>query len=460
MKNEILRNLPRIDKLLNEDKTKKLICQYGKENTKLALQEILGGIRENVKIGIIENAIDEEEIIQNTEKSLEIKYKENLKNIINGTGVIIHTNLGRAILSKEAIDKIIKISNTYSNLEFNLENGKRGSRYSHIEELLKELTGAESGLVVNNNAAAVLLVLNEITNDKEVIVSRGELVEIGGSFRIPSVMKMAGAILKEVGTTNRTHLKDYEEIIDSEKTGALIKIHSSNFKIVGYTKEVTSKELASLGVKYDIPTIEDLGSGALIDLSKFGIEEKTVRSTIKDGIDIVTFSGDKLLGGPQAGIIVGKKVYIDRIKKNQLLRALRVDKFTLAALEETLKVYLNEERAYSKIPILNMISLDKEVLKTNLNIVIEELINIKNMECDIELVEDYVGGGTLPTYKLEGYGLVIKLKDEKIARLEKYLRNYDPPIIGRIKDEKFIIHARTLQKDDLKIIKEALITFK
>lgn len=459
MKNEILRSLPRVDNLLEKDEIKKIIDIYGKENVKIALRSSLDTVRENVKKGIIEHSIEETDIIEDTKKKLEIKYRDHLKNIINGTGVIIHTNLGRAILSKEALEKIIKISSTYSNLEFNLEEGKRGSRYSHIEELLKELTGAESALVVNNNAAAVLLVLNEITKGKEVVVSRGELIEIGGSFRIPSVMEMAGTSLKEIGTTNRTHLRDYEEAIDSEKTGALIKIHSSNFKIIGYTKEVTSKELASLGVKYSIPTIEDLGSGAIIDLGKFGIEEKTVKSVIKDGIDIVTFSGDKLLGGPQAGIIVGKKKYIDKIKKNQLLRALRVDKFTLAALEETLKIYLCEEKAYSSIPVLNMISLDKDMLKINLSSIVDELNSIQNMKCTIELVEDYVGGGTLPTYKLEGYGIAIQLQNSKISNLEKYLRSYNPPIIGRIKDEKFIIHGRTLQKNELKIIKEAILAF-
>lgn len=458
MKNNMFRNLPRMDHTLENPMLKDVIDKYGKENVKKELQITLNTIREGIKNETIDFLPSEEYVVVDAIKNLNLRYKQNLKKVINGTGVIIHTNLGRSILSQNAIDRIIQISSSYSNLEFDIKEGRRGSRYEHVEDILKILTGAESALVVNNNASAVLLVLNEITKSKEVIVSRGELIEIGGSFRIPSVMELAGAILKEVGTTNRTHLHDYEDAIDIEKTGALIKIHSSNFKIIGYTKEVSSSELASLGEKYNIPTIEDLGSGALIDLSNLGINEKKVKNVINDGIDIVMFSGDKLLGGPQAGIIVGKKEYIDRLKKNQLLRALRVDKFTLAALEGTLENYLNE-KSYLKIPIFKMINLDKSVIYNRLVSFVESLKDIPNIKCEIADVEDFVGGGTLPTYKLEGKGIYIKLSDGKITRLENYLRNYSTPIIGRIHEDRFILHGRTLQETDFRIIKEALSAF-
>lgn len=458
MKNDIFRNLPRMDHTLENPMLENVIVKYGKENVKKALQATLNTVREEIKNGNIDFLPSEEYIVLDAIKNLNWTYKQNLKKVINGTGIIIHTNLGRSILSKNAIDRIVEISSSYSNLEFDIKEGHRGSRYVHVENLLKILTGAESALVVNNNASAVLLVLNELTKSKEVIVSRGELIEIGGSFRIPSVMELAGATLKEVGTTNRTHLSDYENAIDTEKTGALIKIHSSNFKIIGYTKEVSSSELASLGKKYNVPTIEDLGSGALIDLSNLGIDEKRVKDVINDGIDIAMFSGDKLLGGPQAGIIVGKKEYIDRLKKNQLLRALRVDKFTLAALEGTLENYLNE-KSYLKIPIFKMINLDKSEIYKNLISFADSIKEIPNIKCDVADVEDFVGGGTLPTYKLEGKGLSIQLINGKINRLENYLRNYSTPIIGRVHEDKFILHGRTLQDNDFITIKEALNAF-
>ncbi len=276
---------------------------------------------------------------------------------------MIHTNLGRSLLAKEAIENVIKVSENYSNLEYDLKQGKRGSRYSHVEELIKKVTGAEAAMVVNNNAAAVMLALNTLCEEKEAIVSRGQLVEIGGSFRVPDVMKFSRAHLVEVGTTNRTHLYDYENNIN-ENTGVLLKVHTSNFKIMGFTEEVSSEEMVQLGEKYKLPVMEDIGSGTLVDFSKYGFTyEPTVQSSLEKGVDVVTFSGDKMLGGPQAGIIVGKKKYIDKMKKNQLTRALRIDKMTLAALEGTLKYYIDEKEAIENIPTLNMILSSKEIHK-------------------------------------------------------------------------------------------------
>ncbi|MGL4876361.1 MAG: L-seryl-tRNA(Sec) selenium transferase [Clostridium sp.] len=456
MKKELLRSLPKMDKLLEEEYIKTSIDRFGRENIVKELRKII----ENFRKAILNDEIHKEIKINEVFKILDIKLKENytgsFQNVVNGTGVIIHTNLGRSLLSKKAIDNIIKVSTNYNNLEYDVDSGKRGSRYNHIEKLLTHLTGAEGALVVNNNAAAVLLVLSEIAKGKESIVSRGELVEIGGSFRIPDVMEMSGSKLKEVGTTNRTHLFDYEKAI-SEETGALVKIHSSNFKIIGYTSEVSSKEIAKLGENYNIPTIEDLGSGALVNLERFRISEKTVESVVKDGIDIITFSGDKLLGGPQAGIIVGKKEYIERIKKNQLLRALRVDKFTLAALEGTLLDYLNEENAYKHIPTLNMINKDILELEHKGKEFINRLKKASS-KLKIELIkdEDYVGGGTLPTYILDGLSLEFKSEFLTANDLDKIFRANEYPIVGRIKNDRYRLSLRTLKLEDIDIIEELI----
>ena len=273
-----------------------------------------------------------------------------LRPLINATGIIIHTNLGRSLLSKRAIENICSISNRYSNLEYDLSNGKRGKRYSHIKEILREITGAEDAIVVNNNAAAVLLSLNTIAKGKEVIVSRGELVEIGGSFRIPDVMASSGAVMREVGTTNKTHLRDYEDAVN-ENTALLLKVHTSNYRIIGFTADVPVADIAAIGAERGIPTMFDLGSGCLIDLSRYGIDgEPNARDIIKAGVDIVSFSGDKLLGGPQGGVIAGKKHIIERLEKNPLTRALRIDKLTLAALEATLMEYRDEQKAVENIP--------------------------------------------------------------------------------------------------------------
>ncbi|MGL5417067.1 MAG: L-seryl-tRNA(Sec) selenium transferase [Clostridium sp.] len=456
MKKELLRSLPKMDKLLEENSIKKNIESFGRKNIVKELRKIIEECRSEILNGNVHNIITIGEVLSRLNKILKKNYTGSLCSVVNGTGVIIHTNLGRSLLSEKAIQNIIKVSTSYNNLEYDINLGKRGSRYNHIEKLLVHLTGAEGALVVNNNAAAVLLVLGEMARGKESIVSRGELVEIGGSFRIPDVMEMSGSKLKEVGTTNRTHLSDYENAI-SEETGALVKVHSSNFKIIGYTSEVSSKEISKIGEKYNIPTIEDLGSGALVNLERFKISEKTVRSVVEDGIDIVTFSGDKLLGGPQAGIIVGKKEYIERLKKNQLLRALRVDKFTLAALEGTLIDYLNEEKAYKNIPTLNMIDKDNLELEHIGKEVINRLKN-SSSKLKIELIkdEDYVGGGTLPTYVLEGRSIEFESETRSANEIDKIFRKNKYPIIGRVKNDKYRLSLRTLRQEDIDIIEEAV----
>ena len=384
-----------------------------------------------------------------------------LKRVINATGVVIHTNLGRSPLSEKAIEEIVKVAKYYSNLEFDLKEGKRGSRYVHVEEILKEITQAEGALVVNNNAAAVLISLNTLAYGKEVIVSRGELVEIGGSFRIPEVMKWAGCILKEVGTTNKTHLFDYENAI-TENTALLLKVHRSNFEIVGFTKEVSLEELVNLGKRFGIPVMKDLGSGCFVDFSEYGMKkELTVQEVLKAGVDIVTFSGDKLLGGPQAGIILGKKELIEKIKKNPLNRALRIDKLTLAGLEATLRLYRDKALAIEHIPVLKMIFTPKEKLHKKAKYLLRKLKELKLKNFNFKVVEtiNKTGGGALPTLDLISYAVAVESNFSPQA-VQKTLRENDPPIITRIDEDKLLIDVRCLFDKDYEEIIKAFKKFK
>jgi L-seryl-tRNA(Ser) seleniumtransferase len=399
-----------------------------------------------------------EEYLQNLmEKVFEEYETPSLKRVVNATGVVIHTNLGRSPLCDKAIQEIVKVAKFYSNLEFDLLQGKRGSRYVHVEEILKEITGAEAALVVNNNAAAVLISLNTLAFGKEVIVSRGELVEIGGSFRIPEVMKWAGCILKEVGTTNKTHLSDYEKAI-TENTALLLKVHKSNFAIVGFTKEVSTQELVELGKKYRLSVMEDLGSGCFVDFSKYGYKkEPTVQEVLKTGADIVTFSGDKLLGGPQAGIIVGKKEFIEKIRKNPLNRALRIDKLTLAGLEATLRLYRDEALAIEHIPALKMILAKETELKKKARLLCRKLSRLEIPEFEFKVVKTTgkTGGGALPTLELPSYAVGVYSSKFSYQELQKILRENKPPIIVRIEEDTLLIDVRCLFDEDYSIILEA-----
>lgn len=403
----------------------------------------------------------EESYLESLMKEIFKEYETpSLRRVINATGVVIHTNLGRAILSKKAIDEIVKVAKYYSNLEFDLKEGKRGSRYVHVEEILREITQAESALVVNNNAAAVLISLNTLACGKEVIVSRGELVEIGGSFRIPEIMKWAGCILKEVGTTNKTHLFDYENAIN-ENTALLLKVHKSNFEMVGFTKEVSLEELINLGKKFGIPVMKDLGSGCFVDLSKYGFKkEPTVQEVLKAGVDIVTFSGDKLLGGPQAGIILGRKDFIEKIKKNPLNRALRIDKLTLAGLFATLKLYRDEILAIEHIPVLKMILTPKEALKKKARYLLKKLKELELRDFKFKIVEtiNRTGGGALPTLDLISYAVAVESSFSP-QNLQKMLRENEPPIITRIEENRLLIDVRCLLDEDYIEIIEAFKKF-
>jgi len=451
----LLRKLPKIDELLKEDIVSEKMKSILRPLVIDALRETIDKFRNDILNQKLED-FEREDILNYFTYLVEEKNTPRLKKVINGTGVIIHTNLGRSLLPREAVQNVLTASENFNNLEYNLENGERGSRYSHVEDIIKKITGAEAAMVVNNNAAAVMLVLSTLCKDKEAIVSRGQLVEIGGSFRVPDVMTFSGAKLVEVGTTNRTHLYDYENNI-SEDTGVLLKVHTSNFKIMGFTEEVSIEELVELGRKHHIPVVEDIGSGVLIDFSKYGFTyEPTVQESLKKGIDVVTFSGDKMLGGPQAGIIAGKKEYIDRIKKNQLTRALRIDKMTLAALEGTLKYYLDEQQAVLNIPTLYMILSSKEEHK-------KRAVRLKNklkkavphVEINIDADFSMVGGGSMPTEKIQTYVLKIKNNKYTAKQLEDKLRKNNTPIIVRICNEEVILDLRTIFDRDFDTITEA-----
>lgn len=381
-----------------------------------------------------------------------MKRRPSLEPVINGTGVILHTNLGRSLLSPAIKDYINRIMFSYSNLEYNLQEKRRGLRYHHVEKVLRELTGAEDVLVVNNNAAAVMLTLDTLVPSKEVIVSRGELVEIGGSFRIPEIITKGGGTLHEVGTTNKTHLSDYQAALN-EDTGAILKVHTSNYRIIGFTERPSTAELQQLAEVADIPMINDLGSGLFIDLSKYGLPKEPLIQEAVANSDIVTFSGDKLLGGPQAGIIAGKHSLIEKIKSNQLLRALRVDKLTLAALEATLDLYRNPKRAVREIPTLRMITLEMDELTRCANDLANKLNTVNGLSVKVIPGSSQVGGGSFPGYEIPTALVSVQLpEDYSATRFEQLLRTGPIPIIARLEHDQILLDVRTLQAGDTEII--------
>lgn len=461
-----LKNIASVDELLNDRRIIPYLKRYNRKFVVDVLREATDQIRQQLRCG--EEAQTREEITERiclvvTHKIARLT-QGTLQQVINGTGVVLHTNLGRAPLSDQALRYLRQIASHYNNLEMDLEKGERGSRYVHVEDLLKRLTGAEAALVVNNNAAAVLLGLNTLAQDREVIVSRGQLVEIGGAFRIPEVMKLSGAVLREVGTTNKTYLNDYEAAI-TERTGLLFAAHTSNYKIEGFTSEVSLDEMVKLGRHYHLPVMHDLGSGILFDPRKWGLgAEPTVQECIQKGTDIVTFSGDKLLGGPQAGILAGKKEYIEAMKKNQLTRALRVDKLTIAALEATLIEYLTGFPDQN-LPVIRMLSVSPEELKSraeSLARLLDETLSPLDLSAQVRTreVEDMVGGGAYPTYRLPGYGVEIKWQGSTLDAVVRYLRRQDPAVLTRKQEDCMLISVRTLldgEEDQLaKQISQAL----
>lgn len=451
---EYLRKIPAVTIILQQPEIAFLVDQYTHGVVVETIGQVIQQLRETILAAGAETDLaalnlSPTGIIDSVEQLLQVKFSPKLKPVINATGVVLHTNLGRAILSRQAVEAVTKVAANYSNLELNLVTGKRGSRYEHVEEIICRLTGAEAALVVNNNAAAVLLVLSTLAKAGEVIVSRGQLVEIGGSFRIPEVMRQSGATLVEVGATNKTHLRDFAGAI-TERTAALLRVHTSNYRIIGFTQEVSLEEMVTLARQHQLPVIDDLGSGVLIDFEKYGLPaEPTVQASIAGGADIVTCSGDKLLGGPQAGIIVGKAAYIEKIKKNQLTRALRVDKFTFAALEATLRLYLDEQQALAEIPTLRMLNLKPADLLERANGLADQINELLG-EWFVASVNEgmsQVGGGSLPGVELPTQLVVLETLQASVAELEERLRNAPVPVLARIARDRLLIDPRTVLPD-------------
>ncbi len=460
-KQTLFKKIPAVDRLLLSPTVSEASAIYPRDLILKAVNHVLDKLRTRIQKG--EDVEEKSELSidalsNRIVRRLELISRPSLRPVINATGVVIHTNLGRSILPEKVLKKFRPLAGGYSNLEYDLDQGERGSRYSHVEGILKELTSAKAAMVVNNNAAAVLIALETLAKGREVVVSRGQLVEIGGSFRIPDVMRKSGAKMVEVGTTNKTHLRDYEEVIGPE-TALLLKVHTSNFQIVGFTEEVSMAELSSLGKQYGIPVMEDLGSGCLVDLSEYGlIKEPTVHEVLAHGADLVTFSGDKLLGGPQAGIILGRKDLVDAIKRNPLCRALRIDKLTLLALEETLRLYRDEWIAVKEIPTLKMICQSYSSLEKKAGRLLKLVGKLKTGNFSIELTDgnSKVGGGALPLLELSSRLLCLVPKKLSPQFMERWLRALDPPVITRLEKERVLLDVRTIQEKDLKTIAQAI----
>lgn len=448
----LLSQLPKVDRILQEERLKVWKESLHSDYIKETVQDVIDQIRQGLLDGSLqdERLVRYDQILKQIDHALSQRVQASLKSVINATGTVLHTNLGRAPLSQSVIDAITDLGPSYSNLEYDLEEGKRGSRYVHLKDVLIQITGAEDALVVNNNAAAVLLMLSALTEKQEVVISRGELVEIGGAFRIPDVITRGGAILHEVGATNKTHLRDYQKAINSQ-TAALLRVHTSNYQLVGFTDKVSDAELVALAHEQGILALNDLGSGLFMDMQAFGLPyEPTVQEAIQAGYDVVTFSGDKLLGGPQAGIIVGKKELLNKMRSHPLTRALRTDKLTLAALEVTMRQYLNPEKALASIPVLQMISQTKEDLQQKAQAMVEAIEALgKGWAAKQVAGLSQIGGGSYPGTTLDTALVEIRHETYPAARIESYLRRLERPVIARIQQDHVQFDVRTLSQSEV-----------
>lgn len=454
----LYRHLPSVDRLLDRLAAESGLEAIPRPLVKDLVNAFLDGLREDIRQGRLTEAreLEPEELLPALVRFVRDRGAPRFTRVLNATGVVVHTNMGRSLLAEQAIEAVAGANAYYSNLELDLSTGGRGSRYSHVEELLCRITGAEAALVVNNNAAAVLLVLETLAKGGEVVVSRGQLVEIGGSFRIPEVMAKSGAVLREVGATNRTHPRDYESAI-SDRTAALMKVHTSNYRIVGFTREVSLQELRVLGERYDLPVIEDLGSGNLVPCDALS-GEPTVQSVVAAGADVVTFSGDKVLGGPQAGLIVGREKYISEIKKNPLNRALRIDKMTLAALEATLRLCLDPDTALASIPTLRMITAGFETLKSQAGRLARLLRAELGPLAEVTSRRDAsrVGGGSYPERDLPTVLVCVRPASCSVSALRRRLLSTDPPLVARVEEDELRLDPRTLSPSEHKLAARAL----
>ena len=450
---ELLRKIPKIDEVLQDERLffftestpRAVIVESVREVTQELRKDILEGRRNQVGT--------KETLMTEIVARITGKKKKSLRRVINATGVVLHTNLGRANLSDKACESIMDVARNYTNLEYDVKRGSRGSRHDHVEKILTKITGAEAAMVVNNNAAATMLCLSALAKDKEVIVSRGELVEIGGSFRVPEIMEQSGAKLMDVGTTNKTKPSDYLNAYHEGETGALMKVHPSNYRILGFTQEVELPEMVELGKKLNLPVIYDMGSGLMADLTDYGVDEPTVLDALRTGIDVILFSGDKLLGGPQGGIIAGKKEFIDKMKAHPLARAFRVDKMTLAAMEATFFEYSDIRQARRTIPVLNMITTPAGELKCRAERLAGDIRSaVHNFTVEVEACKDQVGGGSAPTVLLDGYAVAVQGKTLAPEKIERLLRREEIPIIVRITHNQVYLDVRTIREDEFEYI--------
>ena len=450
----LLRSIPKVDELLSEASGGAWEA-LSPAAVRDGVRGALDALREGILSGALSALPGREAILEDALARAGAAERPSLRRVINGTGVVLHTNLGRSLLSWQAVSAVEQVARSYSTLEYDVESGSRGSRHSHIDSLLAEVTGAEAAMVVNNNAAAVLLILSAMGKGGEVITSRGELVEIGGSFRIPDIMTQCGCTLREVGTTNKTHLFDYENAI-GEETRALLRVHTSNYRIVGFSQRPSLEELVELGKRSGLPVIEDLGSGSLVDLTAFGIhDEPTVQQSVRAGVDVISFSGDKLLGGPQAGLILGKRTYIEKLKKHPLARALRVDKMTIAALRETLYAYRDPEWAKKNIPVLRMLGQSGQELHARAERLRLALEGFGGAARVVE-TRGQVGGGSCPTQTMGSWAVAIEPGEMTVDQLAEKLRRAPVPIIGRISQGQYLLDARAVGDDDISFVAERL----
>ncbi len=456
-KNKLLRALPSVDELLKNPELASLKEGVAHSFLLKAIREVLESRRQGILEGKI-GELSKEQILKDIKKRVREITSFSLRPLINATGVVIHTNLGRSPLPEQVLKNVTLLAGGYSNLEFNLKTGKRGKRYDHIRGILRDITGAEDALVVNNNAAAVLLCLSALARGREVVVSRGELVEIGGAFRVPDVMAQSGAVLKEVGTTNKTHPRDYEAAI-SEQTALLLKVHRSNYRIVGFTEEVSIEGLVGIGRKFGVPVMFDLGSGCFVDLRELGVtDEPVVSEVLRKGVDILTFSGDKLLGGPQAGLILGRKEYIEAISSHPLTRAVRIDKMTLSALEGILYIYADLESAKEEIPVLRMLFQPPQQIKKRALRLYRMLKKaLPGLDAKVERDSSQAGGGSLPEVNLPTFVVSVKAK-ESAEKLKDALRHTEPPVVARVREDRLIFDLRTVQDREVSLITASLKT--
>lgn len=468
MANPSLRRIPSVDQTLQEPEIARLFSQQGRERVVRAVRLVLSDLRKRIRSrrvshDEIEGLLAPRRLVEQIEARLGEENRIQTCRVLNGTGIVLHTGLGRAPLSQAALTALQEEVRGYTRVEVDRESGERNEREEAIASLLTELSGAAAALIVNNNAAATLLVLGSIARGKEVIVSRGQLVEIGGSYRIPDVMKESGAILREVGTTNRTRLDDYEKAIGPE-TGLLLRVHTSNYRIVGFTEEASLEDLVRLGRKRGIPVMYDLGSGSFVDLEGFGLRgEPTVQGSMRAGADVATFSGDKLLGGPQAGVLVGKKEVIRAARKSPLYRALRVDKMTLVAMEATLRLYLDGDRVFQNNLALRLITMEPEEIRKRAERVAEEIRPLLP-DVTVAVVEErsQVGSGSLPTEMLPTYAVTLRRKEAPAHELARLLRLQNPPVFTRLKDNRVLIDLRTiLEGEEVELVRaiKGTVTF-